>query len=199
MNNFRNLAEIERIGPDYIGFIFYEKSSRSVQKGDLTAELVRKVKAKKVGVFVNQSLDEVSSTIEKFDLGYVQLHGDESVEFCWEIKSLGASVVKAFSVKESLPVEQMRAYEGVIDLFLLDTSGSKYGGNGVKFDWNILEDYPFTIPFLLSGGIEPGDEILLKNLKLEQLYGYDINSRFEVSPGIKNEKLVEEFINSIRV
>ena len=141
----------------------------------------------------------MSKAIEDYGLDYAQLHGAEGLDFCWEVKSLGVGIIKAISVKDDLPIDQMTEYEKVVDCFLFDTSGARHGGNGVKFDWNILKKYTLSIPFFLSGGISPGDESILKALDMEQLIGYDINSRFESSPGVKKPNAVKEFIDSIMI
>ena len=198
LNNRANADKIAASDANYLGFIFYDKSSRAVSKGDLTPADLRKFDQRKVGVFVNESLSRISMIVEEFDLNYVQLHGDETPQFCWELKSLGLGIIKAIRVGDNLTSNDLEKYEHVIDLYLFDTSGAGYGGTGLKFNWDLLDQANISLPFFLSGGIGPNDIEALKNVVHPKLYGYDINSRFEISPGIKDDLLVRNFINEIK-
>jgi phosphoribosylanthranilate isomerase len=186
-----NILEVGTLLPDYMGFIFWEKSARYFD--GIIPYLPKSIK--KVGVFVNASLDEILEKIEKHDLQAVQLHGDESVEFCETLKKKLPNltdVIKVFSILDTFDFARLNPYENVCDYFLFDTKGKLPGGNGTTFDWKVLEKYPSTKPFFLSGGIgieemEAVNEILKTNLPV---YAIDVNSKFEIEPGLKNINLV---------
>ncbi len=187
-----NILEVGALLPDYMGFIFWKKSARNFD-GSIP-ELPKSIK--KVGVFVNDSLDEIIEKIKKYDLQAVQLHGDESVEFCKLLKKNIPNltdVIKVFPILDTFDFGILNPYEEVCDFFLFDTKGKLPGGNGTTFDWKVLEKYPSTKPFFLSGGIgiEEFDsikEILKTNLPI---YVIDLNSKLEIEPGLKNINLVQ--------
>ncbi len=200
-----NMLEVGSLLPDYMGFIFWEKSARyfdGIIPELPTRELGsnwRSKSIKKVGVFVNAPLEEILEKIEKYDLQAVQLHGDESVEFCELLKKNIPNlteVIKVFSILDTFDFAILNPYENVCDYFLFDTKGKLPGGNGIAFDWKVLENYPSTKPFFLSGGIgldemEAVNEILKTNLPV---YAIDVNSKFEIEPGLKNIQLCREAI-----
>ena len=197
-----NILEVSQLLPDYMGFIFWEKSSRFFD-GEIP-NLPKSIQ--KVGVFVNAPLDEIVSKIEKYDLNLVQLHGNESVAFCLdlkhEIKNLKQTpieIIKVFSILDDFDFSILKEYEAICDYFLFDTKGKLPGGNGTVFDWKVLEKYPSTKPFFLSGGIgieeiAPVKQLLKTNLPIHAI---DINSKFEIEPGLKNKQLLEEFKRTI--
>lgn len=197
MNNKQNITEIASVGTDLIGLIFFDKSPRSVKKGDVDSDFVKGLKISKVGVFVNEALKVVLQIAKEFELNYLQLHGNESPEYCRRAKESGFEVWKAFSVGESLDTEQLKQYESVVDLFLFDTKGKNYGGNGMKFNWEALNEYKLSKPFMLSGGLTLKDANDVSGLAFEKLWGVDLNSGFEQSPGRKKSNEIEEFINII--
>ncbi|OOV29742.1 tryptophan synthase subunit beta [Flavobacterium sp. LM5] len=186
-----NIIEVAALLPDYMGFIFWEKSARYFE-GPMP-ELPKSIK--KVGVFVNEKSDIILDKVAQYDLQAVQLHGQESVTFCLELKNkLGTSVeiIKVFSADETFDFSLLKPYEEVCDFFLFDTKGKLPGGNGTTFDWRILQNYPSSKPFFLSGGIGI-DEIAAVNEILNThlpLYAIDVNSKFEIEPGLKNINLV---------
>jgi len=193
-----NILEVGSLLPDYMGFIFWPKSARFFdgEMPDLSKSI------KKTGVFVNESIQGIEEKVTKYDLQAVQLHGQESVAFCSEIKTkFGASVeiIKVFSADENFDFSVLEPYESVCDYFLFDTKGKLPGGNGTTFDWRILENYPSTKPFFLSGGIgieelDSVKEILKTNLPI---YAIDVNSKFEIEPGLKNTKLCKDALQCI--
>ena len=197
-----NILEVSQLLPNYMGFIFWKKSSRFFD-GEIP-NLPKSIQ--KVGVFVNAPLDEIVSKIEKYDLNLVQLHGNESVAFCLdlkhEIKNLKQTpieIIKVFSILDDFDFSVLKEYEAVCDYFLFDTKGKLPGGNGTVFDWKVLEKYPSTKPFFLSGGIgieeiAPVKQLLKTNLPIHAI---DINSKFEIEPGLKNKQLLEEFKSTI--
>jgi phosphoribosylanthranilate isomerase len=155
----------------------------------------------KVGVFVNASIEDVLHMVDECGLHMVQLHGDESPRFCEKIADY-ISVVKAFRLSENDSIEWMiKPYMDVCDMFMFDTMGAGYGGTGKKFDWNQLKDASIGKPFFLSGGLQPEDVSQLKAFAQEPfakaLFAVDINSRFEISPGIKDMEKVKLFVSEL--
>jgi len=192
MKNPENIQKlIQEVNPDWMGLIFYSKSPRYVS-GDL-AEEIQIAEVPKVGVFVNESIDFVLSKIDEFRLAAIQLHGDESPEYVRGLKlRTSKKLWKVISVKETIDWETLRDYVGLVEYFLFDTASSGHGGSGKKFNWRVLESYPFEKGFLLSGGLDENivKEVLDLSDRLPWLVGIDLNSKFEDSPGLKNiEKL----------
>ena len=152
---------------------------------------------KKVGVFVDASIQEIAAKINQYQLDIIQLHGNESVIFCKNVKKLDVEVIKVFSVDSNFNFSKLKEYVFVVDYFLFDTKGKLPGGNGITFDWNILENYHFNIPYFLSGGIGnteiDGLKLFLKTSAAKKCYGIDVNSRFEKKPGKKNKIKLEKF------
>jgi phosphoribosylanthranilate isomerase len=188
-----NILEVSSLLPDYMGFIFWEKSSRYFD-GTIPA-LPGSIK--KVGVFVNETLPIIIQKVLKHDLQVVQLHGKESVDFCQELRSQlpkGIEIIKVFSIQDEFDFSVLKPFEEFCDYFLFDTKGKLPGGNGTTFDWTVLKKYPSTKPFFLSGGIgleelEAVQEITKTNLPV---YAIDVNSKFEIEPGLKK-------INDVRI
>lgn len=182
---------LSTVQPDFIGLITYDKSPRYMLNTLNDVDFV--TSTKKVGVFVNTEVNMVLKTIAQYKLDAVQLHGGESVEYCEQFKKHDVKVIKVFSVLDELPHEKMAQYVSSVDYFLLDTKTPMHGGSGRKFDWKILDDYTYDIPFFLSGGIDADDAEAINNLAISQLYALDINSKFEVAPGIKDINKIKEF------
>ena len=196
MREEANVREVEQMVVDWMGFIFYPRSPRYV--GDTLSYLPGKVK--KVGVFVNEDTDRLLTLAEKNRLDILQLHGDESPEVCKTLQEKGFPVIKAFGVtaENPFPAELTELYEGCCDYFLFDTRTDLYGGSGKKFGWEILSDYRGETPFLLSGGISPGDIEAVKTFSHSKCIGIDLNSGFEISPAVKDVQLLETFIREFR-
>lgn len=195
------VAELADMGVAFAGFIFYPKSPRYVFKHMTTTQIRKENRINKVGVFVNASIEEVLHMVDECRLHMVQLHGDETPRYCEKIADY-VSVVKAFRLSDNDSVEwTIRSYMDVCDMFMFDTMGAGYGGTGKKFDWTVLKDAQIGKPFFLSGGIEPGDEEKLKDFTKEPvakaLFAVDINSRFELSPGVKDMKAVRQFVQNM--
>jgi phosphoribosylanthranilate isomerase len=189
-----NITEIAAFQPDYLGFIFWEKSSRLMDVG-LIPELPETTK--KVGVFVDASVDEIRSKVAQYQLDIVQLHGNESASFCTEIKLLNVEIIKAFSIGTNFDFSVLEQFLPMVDYFLFDTKGKLPGGNGVTFDWKILENYTFEKPFFLSGGIGINEieaiKAFQKTIVAEKCIAIDVNSQFETKPGLKNKIELEKF------
>ena len=191
-----NILGLSKLEPDYMGFIFWEKSKRLVI--DSTPNLSQ-TKIKKTGVFVNADFEKIKDKVRVHKLEAIQLHGLESPEFCEKIKNLGVEIIKAFSIDENFNFNILEKYELCSDYFLFDTKGKSPGGNGISFDWEILRNYKYEKKFFLSGGIsiESINTIKkIKNLSLP-LFCVDVNSRFELNPGEKNIELIKSFKNSL--
>lgn len=217
MNSIENIKSIGDLKPDYMGFIFYEKSKRNFE--GIIPELPKGIK--KTGVFVNEYIEIVVSLVEEYKLEAIQLHGDESVDYIIKLKEslrqaelVSAShneipkrvrndieVIKVFGINDDFDFEILKLYENEVDYFLFDTKGKERGGNGVKFDWSVLKNYPSSKPFFLSGGIGLDDinsiMSFLKRKESQYCYAIDINSRFETKPGVKEVKKVKEFKKSV--
>ena len=190
-----NIREVESLeGIDMLGFIFYPKSPRYVY--ELPAYLP--IHARRIGVFVNEDKQVVSMYVDRFGLDYVQLHGNESPEYCRSLHTAGLKTIKAFSIARPKDLTRVYEYEKDCDLFLFDTKCEQYGGSGNQFDWSILHTYDGDVPFLLSGGINPYSVNALKEFKHPRLAGYDLNSRFELKPGKKDTERIRTFLNELK-
>ncbi len=198
MRDPENIISVAELAPDYMGFIFYEKSPRFVCDNCFVQDLRNSKNIRKTGVFVNAGKDFIQQRISSFDLQAVQLHGNESPTYCAEIKKEGLEVIKAFQVDEEFDFDVLRAYEGVCDYYLLDTRTKKYGGSGEKFNWDLLAKYDNHKPLFLSGGITVDDVQDILNLKCLNIYAVDINSRFEIEPALKDVTLIADFIQKIK-
>ncbi|MEA3461337.1 MAG: phosphoribosylanthranilate isomerase [Bacteroidota bacterium] len=197
MRDPHNLEEVCDLTPEYVGFIFYERSGRFVGKNpDPALFNIPGPGIRKVGVFVDEELKQVRKAIENHGLDLVQLHGKESVEYCRSLSGVPVDVIKVLDPPgtDMDPEEYME----VADLLLFDSAGAGSGGTGRKFDWSLLDELKSSVPFLLSGGIGPGDAAPVRALGLEGLIGVDVNSRFELLPGMKDVESLKEFITEIR-
>jgi len=196
-----NIQAVASLQPDYFGFIFYEKSLRNF------TEKIPKIpeNIKKVGVFVDENTDTILSKITKHDLEAIQLHGQEPAEFCTDLRKMlnqiqhnrQVEIIKVFLVDNEFDFNQLKPYETCVDYYLFDTKGELAGGNGFVFDWTVLNKYPSKKPYFLSGGIGL-DEIdkLQSFLQIEaskHCYAIDVNSRFEIKPGLKSIEKLKEF------
>jgi phosphoribosylanthranilate isomerase len=197
ITNNRNLQEIARLGPDFMGFIFHGPSPRDVTStiDQLHLNLIPS-SVKKVAVTVDEPLEYVLEILKKYRFGAIQLHGNEEPEYCRRLMA-SYTVIKAFAMADSLP-QRLQEYEGSCDYFLFDAKGRHAGGNGIKFNHEILGDYRLSTPWILSGGIGDSDLPLLTGYRFKGMAGVDLNSRFELSPGYKSITSLREFINKLR-
>ncbi|ESU25170.1 trpF protein [Flavobacterium enshiense DK69] len=182
-----NIEEVAKLQPDYLGFIFYEKSPRFFNK---EIPILPK-STQKVGVFVDAYLDDILDKIRRYNLQLVQLHGNESPEFCYLLKHINIKVIKAFSIDDNFDFQTITPYENVCDYFLFDTKGQYHGGNGTTFNWQILKNYPSQKPFFLSGGIGLEEVKTIQQMNLP-IHAIDVNSKFEIEPGLKNTQLLKQ-------
>ncbi len=190
MRDQENILQVKKLNPDYLGFIFYPKSPRFVEVIDknLSSSLQP---VKTTAVFVDAAPSEVKDCINKYRFRAVQLHGNESSDFCNEMKKEGVEVIKAFGIHENFDWSLLASYLDVVDYFLFDTYSSAHGGSGKTFDWVALKNYPFENKYFLSGGIGPANIEDAFAIQDERLYGLDLNSKFEDSPGLKNIELLK--------
>lgn len=194
MREEENIRAVEKLPVGLIGFIFYPRSPRYV---DAQPRYMPR-SAGRVGVFVNEELHVIEETIARYGLTHVQLHGSETPDLCRTLKLQGVQVIKAFSVAVADDLTLTREYAASCDLFLFDTPTSRYGGSGRSFDWEILQHYTGTVPFLLSGGIGEDDAAKVAAFRHPRFAGVDLNSRFELSPGIKDIEKLNRFIKKIK-
>ncbi|MFM8449437.1 MAG: phosphoribosylanthranilate isomerase [Haliscomenobacter sp.] len=209
MRSPENIREIAALPIDWMGFIFYPESPRFVADESLSEWMNHPTQGlpahiKRVGVFVNAPMEEVMNYTHDYQLDYVQLHGGEPPEYCrellglWDLASLHkAKIIKAFSVDAAFDFSAVDAYADVCSYALFDTKTSTHGGSGVAFDWAALDNYTGSLPFFLSGGIQPEMVGEIRALQHPALAGMDINSRFETRPGWKNPDLVAGFVNDL--
>ena len=195
MRNAENIRDVEALGIDMMGFIFCPKSSRYVSARP--AYLPQK--CKRVGVFVDEDIENIKKIADDYALDFVQLHGHESPDFIrtlkFQVSGFRFQVIKAFNIATKEDLEATTPYAGLVDYFLFDTKGPSVGGNGEKFDWSVLEVYNGDTPFLLSGGIGPDDTGRILDYHHPKCIGVDLNSRFEIEPGIKDITKLKTFLN----
>lgn len=207
MRNPNNIKELLTLPVDWMGLIFYEKSKRNVPNSAAKAILAASEgKVKRVGVFVNEDIETIVQKIAKFKLTYVQLHGKENPDYCYDLlaksaKTFGCGdelqIIKAFSVDENFDFAKTKGYEPYVNYFLFDTKGKNPGGNGFAFDWTLLKKYQGNLPFLLSGGLDEFSAAAIKTLDLPKLVGVDVNSKFEIEPALKDVAMVSRFVAAL--
>ena len=197
MKFIENIEQVSGLYPDYMGFIFYEKSKRNFE--GVIPKLPKSIK--KTGVFVNEYLEIVISLVEEYQLEAIQLHGDETVTYIRQLKTHLPSIeiIKVFGIKDEFNFDGLIPFLPLVDYFLFDTKGKERGGNGVQFDWSVLDAYPYEKPFFLSGGIGLKDVLDIQKIIDSNLpiYALDINSKFEIEPGLKNINEVKTFKNKL--
>lgn len=200
-----NTAQVAQLQPDYLGFIFYEQSPRNF-KGEIP-EIPKSVK--KVGVFVNETPDKVLEKVNEYQLDLIQLHGKETPEYINDLRRLFIDsgiifpqIIKVFSIKVEFDFSVLKPFESIVDYFLFDTKGKHPGGNGYTFNWNVLQAYPSTKPYFLSGGIGLKElksvQSFLSKQESEYCYAIDVNSKFEIEPGLKHINELEKFKNELQ-
>jgi phosphoribosylanthranilate isomerase len=191
MRDADNIRAVSELRIDWMGFIFWAPSSRYVSEKPSFLP----TRQKRVGVFVDARIEEVKSKADEYALDLIQLHGSESPAFCeWLKANSRQQLIKAFNIATQEDLEQTIPYEGLVDYFLFDTKAKMVGGNGTQFDWSVLSAYQGNTPFLLSGGIGPDDAEKVRNFHHPQLAGIDLNSRFELSPALKDIEKLKQFI-----
>lgn len=192
-----NLNAIEVLKPDFIGFIFYDLSKRFVGFENEVLSF-QSNEINKVAVFVNQPIELVLQIASKFHFKYIQLHGNESPNYCKTLKEKGFIIIKAFGVDQHFLFSAIEKYDQLVDYYLFDTKTASFGGSGKVFEWKILEQYPSKKPFFLSGGIGLDNLEDILAFKNDFLFGIDVNSKMEVNPGVKNIEKCKQLIETIR-
>lgn len=216
MRDAQNIREVSQLGVDMIGMIFYPKSPRYVEMQSSHAGIIPdyvkediNIKSAKsparVGVFVDDMVQNIVTRVVNYHLDYVQLHGNEPREMCENLRLTldpdirpGIKIIKAISVSDASDIQKYKEYVGAVDLFLFDTKCKTVGGSGQQFDWQVLEQYDGEIPFLLSGGIGPEDASRLHAFHHPKCIGIDLNSRFEIEPGVKDVEKLKGFLNAMQ-
>lgn len=199
MRDAQNISEVSELQPDYMGFIFYPGSKRYVDgvENDIFDQISSLIK--KTGVFVNESPQGIIEKTGIYNLQAVQLHGDEEPQICEILKSTEIEVIKAFGIDETFEFNILEAYADKVDYFLFDTKTAGYGGSGRAFNWSVLDHYKLSVPYFLSGGLNPVNIGRLSEIRDERFYAADLNSGFETSPGIKNIIELKKAINLLRI
>ena len=183
------------------GFVFDDKSEHNCTLSSAQVKAAFNqfnITCKKVGVFADTSIEEVLKKYFDYELDYVQLHGDESIFYCQELKEHDVKIIKSFFVGDSFCFSNTSAYSFFCDYFLFDIIGQAEIEKGGKFDWDNLLNYKGKTPYMLSGGIKPEDIDMLKSLSFPHLAYVDINSAFEFSQGHKDLDLVADFIYRLK-
>ena len=216
MRDAQNIREVSQLGVDMIGMIFYPKSPRYVEMQSSHAGIIPdyvkediNIKSAKsparVGVFVDDMVQNIVTRVVNYHLDYIQLHGNEPREMCENLRLTldpdirpGIKIIKAISVSDASDIQKYKEYVGAVDLFLFDTKCKTVGGSGQQFDWQVLEQYDGEVPFLLSGGIGPEDASRLHAFHHPKCIGIDLNSRFEIEPGVKDVEKLKGFLNEIQ-
>jgi phosphoribosylanthranilate isomerase len=200
MREAANIAEVAPLSPDFMGFIFYERSPRYAGGMPPRALDALPPQTKRVGVFVDAPEERVLETARRYSLDLVQLHGSEPPEMCAALRAGGIGVIKAFGIGSREDVERAAAYEGTCDYYIFDTADTSHGGTGRKFDHSLLESYSGPTPYLLSGGLGPEDAPALATAARKNTLcaGFDVNSRFETAPGTKDPDAIEQFMGTIK-
>lgn len=200
ITRLEQMQQLQDLGVDYAGMIFFEGSKRYA--GEALREeqaAIRELTIKRVGVFVNTELDVIEKAIADYGLYAVQLHGDETDEFCLELMDK-AKVIKVFRIAGEVAIDSLtEPFQAACHYFLFDTDTSSYGGSGKQFDWSVLQEARIGKPFFLSGGIGPEDVEKVKAFQHPFFYAVDVNSRFETEPGVKDMEKVKQFINEAGV
>ncbi len=194
MRESENIRQVASLVPDYMGFIFYKPSKRYA--GEVLDKVVLDSLSKsivKTGVFVNEGYDEIVRITTQFGLTAVQLHGKETPALCQQLQHKGLQVIKVLHVGNEIETEELKRYEDSCDYFLFDTADVAWGGTGRWFDWTLLDNYYSSKPFFLSGGIDLEHLPLPANILDKPIWALDINSRFEVSPGLKDVEKIKAF------
>lgn len=198
MREAENIRLVDEIGGvDWMGFIFYPRSPRNVS----TVPNYLPRQCKRVGVFVNSPIEDIAKRVDEFGLDFVQLHGNESPEYIFNLRNTigeNIKIIKMIQIETEDDMRQTKRYEGLADYFLFETKCKGYGGSGKQFDWDILQHYRYETPFLITGGIGAEDADKVLSFSHPKFIGIDLNSRFETSPAVKDAALIDKFIKQIK-
>ena len=195
MRDKENISQVLELEPDYMGFIFYERSKRYVN--DLKIDDLDFGQTKRVGVFVNPDSTDVINKKEKYQLDLIQLHGDEDVNYCKDLNENGLDIMKVFHVDQDFDMSYINVYKPFCKFFMFDTTSEDYGGTGQPFNWSILKEYDNEIPLFLSGGIGLDNINEIDQLSYLNIHAIDVNSKIEMEPGIKDVEKIRELISVV--
>jgi phosphoribosylanthranilate isomerase len=198
ITSVKQMQELSGLGINYAGIIFYPHSKRyATEKLGKEKKAVQALTIKKIGVFVNAKHSDVLKAITDFGLYAVQFHGDEDPDYCKDLMKTTV-VIKAFRISSNSKIDVMiRDYKNACHFYLFDTATESFGGSGKQFNWNLLREASINKPFFLSGGISADDAGAVKELNHPFLESIDINSRFEIEPGVKNIPLIKSFLKEL--
>jgi phosphoribosylanthranilate isomerase len=199
MRDEENMQQLVALKPDYMGFIFYPKSKRYAESLSINFLTSLPQSIRKTGVFVDASIEEVKEKITTFQLDAVQLHGNESPEYCAKLKQYSPEVIKAFGIDNYFDFNILNSYDAVCDYFLFDTKTEQHGGSGQLFNWDLLKQYTLPKPYFLSGGLNLESAKGILSIEDARLYALDLNSRFETAPGMKDIQKLQSFFNAIKI
>ena len=210
ITQLKQLQELDEIGIEFVGLNFYRESPRYVVGKIAGSDLNdADFDIRKVGVFANENISNVMKITEEYSLDVVQLQGDETPEYCKRL-SEEVEVIKTFRINdETKSIEDsIRSYDDACDYYLFDASpptpllkergAQQLGGTGNQFDWKLLSKSSIEKPFFLAGGIGLQDVVKAKTFGHPDLFAVDINSKFEISPGVKDLDLVKMFAHVLR-
>lgn len=204
MRDIENINQLQELDIDFMGIIRYSKSKRFVddsQKEKVTQQTMNKGT---VGVYVNETFENILKDVIPLQLDVIQLHGDEDSAFAKALLEIDIKIFKAFQITEDFDFNSLKEWEELAAqyvgklFFLFDTATPNYGGSGKKFNWSILDSYKGEVPFLLSGGISKDDVLIVKEFKHDMFLGVDLNSKFETAPGVKSIEEIKIFIEKLR-
>ncbi|WP_304016328.1 phosphoribosylanthranilate isomerase [Nonlabens dokdonensis] len=204
MRDIENINQLQELDIDFMGIIRYSKSKRFVDDSQKEKVAQQTMNKGTVGVYVNESLENILKDIIPLQLDVIQLHGDEDSAFAKALLEIDIKIFKAFQITEDFDFNSLKEWEELAAqyvgklFFLFDTATPNYGGSGKKFNWSILDSYKGEVPFLLSGGISKDDVVLVKEFKHNMFLGIDLNSKFENEPGLKNIEEIKTFIEKLR-
>ncbi len=194
----QNISDLLELNINFIGFIFYPKSKRYIVKENLQDYIRNKNSVNKVGVFVNETSDNILKYSQEYNLDYIQLHGNETSEFCKTLKTKNIKIIKAFQINNNFNFSICKEYQDFCEYFLFDTQTTQFGGSGKQFNWDILQNYKLKKSYFLSGGISLNDTEKIEKLNDNRIYAIDINSRFEDENGLKKVDEINIFINRVK-
>ncbi|TJZ61212.1 phosphoribosylanthranilate isomerase [Sphingobacterium olei] len=195
MRDPQNIIDVASLNIDYMGFIFYPQSKRFVDH--ITSE-PSTTKLRRTGVFVNDHIAHIKTKTAEFSLQAIQLHGNEDVDFCRQVAQPDIQLIKAFGIDDDFDWKSTEPFLHDVDFFLFDTKSTDYGGTGQSFNWQKLTDYPYDKPYFLSGGLSLENIQEAGNFEDDRLFGLDLNSKFEIEPGLKNISTLTQALKLLR-
>ncbi|PPK94388.1 phosphoribosylanthranilate isomerase [Nonlabens xylanidelens] len=204
MRDIENINQLQELDIDFMGIIRYSKSKRFVDDSQKEKVAQQTMNKGTVGVYVNETFENILKDVIPLQLDVIQLHGDEDSAFAKALLEIDIKIFKAFQITEDFDFNSLKEWEELAAqyvgklFFLFDTATPNYGGSGKKFNWSILDSYKGEVPFLLSGGISKDDVALVKEFKHNMFLGIDLNSKFETEPGVKNIEEIKTFIEKLR-